>query len=268
MKRIDGVSFVKKEGYAVCHITNFSNALKKLIREQLSFVCYGAANATSSKRMYNYSNTLKEFIKRYDEKSKETQKGMIGELLIHILLNEFFAEFETISPFFNLEERSIKKGFDVVLTHRLNNSMWITEVKSGELHKNKNANGTSVDLLNTAKKDLYDRLNGENYSLWLNAINGAKIAYDSHSDLKNAVIDILENYGDDAIEGKIESKNMNVFLTSALFAPMNDIVEENTIKKKYNAINEENKFKCLFALSIQKGTYNKIYDFLQKEGQI
>lgn len=267
MKTIDGISFIKKDGYAVCHITNFSMALKKLIREQLSFICYGAANATSTKKMYNYNNTLKEFINRYNEKTEKIQKGMIGELLIHVLLNEFFAEFETISPFFNLEERSIKKGFDVVMTYKEDHSMWITEVKSGELHKGKTANGTTEDLLNTAKRDLYDRLNGENYSLWLNAINGAKIAFDKHNDLKDAVIDILEQYGEDSAEGKIKSTNMNVFLASALFAPLDDIIDKNTVKQKYSAITKENKFKCIFALSIQKETYIKIYEFLQKEGQ-
>lgn len=268
MKKVDGVSFIKKEGYAVCHITNFSIALKELIREQLSFICYGAANATSRKNMYNYSNTLKEFINRYNKKRDETKKGMIGELLIHVIFNEFYTDFETISPFFNLEERSIKKGFDIVMTYKEDHSVWITEVKSGELHKRKTANETTEDLLNTAKTDLFNRLNGENYSLWLNAINGAKIAFDKHNDLKDAVIDILEQYGDDSAEGKIESKNMNVFLASILFAPMNDHMKSNNVKQKYNAIKKENKFKGLFVISVQKETYNKIYEFLQKEGQI
>ena len=203
MRSIEGVRFKKDKDYAVCHILEFSDELKKLIREQLSFICYGATNTLSTRKIYNYNNTLKEFIKRYDEKKDNTQKGMIGELIIHVLINEFFPEYETVSPFFNIEERSVKKGFDVVLTNKENHMMWITEVKSGELHKGKDANETNIDLLNRAKSDLYSRLNGENQSLWLNAINGAKIALDSKKDLKDAVIEILEEYGDDSSEIKL-----------------------------------------------------------------
>lgn len=265
MGTIDGVTFKKEKDYAICHILDFSDELKKLIREQLSFICYGTANASSTRKLYNYNNTLKEFIKRYDEKSDATQKGMIGELIIHVLINRFFTEYETISPFFNIEERSIKKGFDVVLTNKTNRMMWITEVKSGELHKDKDVNGTTVDLLNTAKLDLYNRLNGENQSLWLNAINGAKIALDSKNDLKDAVIEILEQYGDDSVDNKIDSKNMNVFLSSVLFSNFSNSVDESRVKNKHDSIIKEKKFSGTFVLSVQKETYNKIYYFLKSE---
>jgi hypothetical protein len=268
MKTVDGVVFIKKEGYAVCHIQNFSDAFKELIRKQLSFICYGASNAASSRRTYSYCNTIKEFIKRYHEKSEETKKGMIGELLIHILLNEFFTDYETVSPFFNLEERSVKKGFDVVLTYKKDKTMWITEVKSEELHQNKNANRTTITLLDTAKLDLFNRLNDiENQSLWLNAVNGAKIAFDSNNDLKDAVINILEQYADDSQDGKVNSVDINVFLTSALFCCLKDSIEENAIGEKYSRIKNENKFKDIFVISMQKETYKRVFEFLKNEEQ-
>lgn len=265
MRSIDGVKFERENEYAVCYILDFSDELKELIRDQLSFICYGAANASSTKKLYNYNNTLKEFIKRYDEKKDNTKKGMIGELIVHILINEFFIEYETISPFFNIEERSIKKGFDVVLTNKTNHMMWITEIKSGELHKGKDTNETTVDLLNTAKSDLYNRLNGENQSLWLNAINGAKIALDNKNDLKDAVIEILEEYGDESVDNKIDSKNMNVFLSSVVFSNLNNTIDKSKVKKKYDSIINEKKFRGTFVLSVQKETYNKIYNFLKSE---
>ncbi|WP_252248165.1 DUF1837 domain-containing protein [Clostridium sp. ZBS20] len=265
MRIIDGIRFKKDKDYAICHIVEFSDELKRLIREQLSFICYGASNAASTRKIYNYNNTLKEFIKRYDEKWDNTQKGMIGELIIHVLINEFFPEYETVSPFFNIEERSIKKGFDVVLTNKTNNMMWITEIKSGELHKDKDANETNIDLLNTAKLDLYGRLNGENQSLWLNAINGAKIALDSKKDFKDAVIDILEEYGDCSTDNKIDSRNMNVFLSSVVFSDLRNSITESRVKNKYESIIKEKKFSGTVVLSVQKETYNKIYNFLKSE---
>lgn len=265
MRSIEGIKFEKEDEYAICHILNFSDELKKLIRNQLSFICYGAANASSTRKIYNYNNTLKEFIKRYDQKADKTQKGMIGELIVHILINEFFIEYETISPFFNIEERSIKKGFDVVLTNKTNHMMWITEVKSGELHKGKDANETTVDLLNTAKVDLHDRLNGENQSLWLNAINGAKIALENKNDFKDVVIEILEGYGDDSVDNKIDSRNMNVFLSSVVFSDLSNTIDRSRVKKKYDSIINEKKFNGTVILSVQKETYNKIYNFLKSE---
>ncbi|VYU41662.1 DUF1837 domain-containing protein [Clostridium paraputrificum] len=265
MRTIDGVMFKKDKDYAICHILEFSDELKRLIREQLSFICYGASNASSTRKIYNYNNTLKEFIKRYDEKQNNTKKGMIGELIVHVLINEFFPEYETVSPFFNIEERSIKKGFDVVLTNKINHMMWITEIKSGEIHKDKDVNETNVDLLNTAKSDLYGRLNGENQSLWLNAINGAKIALDSKNDLKDAVIEILEEYGDDSSDNKIDSRNMNVFLSSVVFSTFSNTITESRVKRKYNSIIKEKKFSGTFVLSVQKGTYDRIYSFLKSE---
>lgn len=265
MRIINGVMFKKDKDYAICHIVEFSDELKKLIREQLAFICHGASNASSTRKIYNYNNTLKEFIKRYDKKLDSTQKGMIGELIVHVLINEFFPEYETVSPFFNIEERSIKKGFDVVLTSKTNHMMWITEVKSGELHKDKDVNETNIDLLNTAKADLYGRLNGENQSLWLNAINGAKIALDSKKDLKDAVIEILEEYGDDSFDNKINSRNMNVFLSSVVFSNLSNRITEDRVKNKYDSISKEKKFSGTFVLSVQKETYNKIYSFLKSE---
>ena len=55
MRSIEGVRFKKDKDYAVCHILEFSDELKKLIREQLSFICYGATNALSTRKIYNYN---------------------------------------------------------------------------------------------------------------------------------------------------------------------------------------------------------------------
>lgn len=66
----------------------------------------------SSLKIYSYKETVKEFIKRYktdNNVSEDRKKGMIGELLVHIVL-ELEGRFFAASPFFNMEERSFKKG--------------------------------------------------------------------------------------------------------------------------------------------------------------
>lgn len=266
LKTINGVKFIKKNGYALCHIENLSVELRKIIRERLSAICFGMSAAASGRKLYSYQSTIKEFLSRYDLKPPNTKKGLIGELLNHILIAELFPEYAVVSPFFNLEEKSIKKGFDVVLTSIKDNELWITEVKSGELHKNKTSDETMNDLVSLARTDLLSRLKRENKSLWLNAIHDAKIALDKHNDLKTVVVDILEDLGDKSVDGLVDSKELNVFLTGTLFAPLLDLCSEAKVKRKQLAVSSEGKFKGIFVLSIQKETYKRVYTFLKREG--
>lgn len=269
MKVLDGVRFAKKANYALFHISDLTDDIKALLKKQLSFICYGKSASESGLDIYNYKNTLIEFLVRYENKAPDTQKGMIGELLSHIIINEYFDEYNVVSPFFNKEERSIKKGFDVVLSDKSDYSIWITEVKSGELHDEKDANQTTYDLLGTAKRDLIKRLNEEeNRSLWLNAINDAKLAFENYRDLKDAVVSILAGYG--AKEGtanSVQSDDINVFLVSALFAPLSNLTTASKIQAKSSEFQLENNFKKLYILSLQKGTYNKVYQFLKEESE-
>jgi hypothetical protein len=265
LKILDGVICNKKEKYCLFQIEDLTNEVKLAIRQEFSSICHGGVYAESGRNMYAYKNTLNEFLKRYNDKTPKIQKGMIGELLIHLLVHSFFDEFDVVSPFFNMEERSIKKGYDVVLTERLKANIWLIEVKSGELHKNKNSNQTMNDLLNTAKTDLQTRLNEENVSLWQEAINGARIAYDESKSEKDAVIDILMTFGDDASVGRNTSADKNIVVTGVLFADMIDRIEEITAKEKQQSIENSKIFKNVFVFALQKKTYEKIYCFLRNE---
>lgn len=270
MKEIDGVKYIKKSQYALFHIYDLTNDLKDILKKRLSFICYGRSASESDLTIYNYRYTLKEFISRYENKSCEKQKGMIGELLSHVIINEYFDEYYIVSPFFNKEERNVKKGFDVVLSEKSgDHSVWITEVKSGELHKGKDANKTTCDLIETAKRDLLERLNEkDNYVLWHNAINDAIITFQNNKSIKDAVIHFLDNYGTkgDNIQSK-KSSDINVFLVSALFAPLTDAITEATVKSKSDNLQTKKFFKKTFILSLQKETYQKVYHFLKEESE-
>jgi Cap4 SAVED domain len=262
---ISGVRLIKKDKYAICHINEFSDELKSLIRTQLSSVCYGVSKASMKRKAYNYKNTLKEFLTRYESKTPDTKVGMIGELLTHILIIQYFPEYNTVSPYFNLEERSIKKGFDVVLYSKDKNELWITEVKSGELHKNKNSNETNKVLLGNAKRDLKKRLNENEITFWENAINGAYSALDNHKDTKDAVVEILGEIEDEVSEDKVVSTDKNVILVGSLFSCLSDLIQEIPIEDFSNSVIGEKIFKDVIVLSIQKKTYVKIVEFLKEE---
>ncbi|GAB6615693.1 MULTISPECIES: hypothetical protein [Bacillus] len=265
MAVIDGVRFLKRKNHAICHIDFFSNGFKSLVRNQLSSVCHGPSKASWQRKAYNYKNTLKGFLDRYDSKSDDIKIGMIGELLTHLLILEYFPEFNAVSPYFNMEEKSVKKGFDIILFSKENSEIWITEVKSGELHKNKNANQTNKVLLGKAKRDLKGRLNENESTLWENAINGALVALEDKRDAKDAVLEILSDISDEVEENKAISTDKNVILVTSLFASFSDQIEEGEIKIYSDRVKKEKLFKELVVFSIQKNTYERVVEFLREE---
>lgn len=263
--KINGVGFEKNDKYSLCHISHFSDELKDIIRKILPEICYGVDEVSTGRSSYSYKATLKEFMLRYEKKTVKAQKGLIGELLAHILIRIFFSEFSVASLYFNTEERSVKKGFDVILVSDYDKTFWITEIKSGELHKDKNSNQTMNDLVGTAKNDLVKRLNSENRSLWINAISGAKDAISESKNWKKSIINILRDTQDASVLGKVKSNEMNTFLTGVLFNDLKDLVSTTSVEAKTNSITVLKEFKTVYVLSIQKETYSKIYDFLKKE---
>lgn len=265
MTELRGVSCYKETKYCLFCINEFTEDFKDALRDQFAAICHGEDYASSGRVMYSYHNTVKEFLKRYEGKAPTTKVGMIGELLIHLLMGAYFDEYKVVTPFFNMEERSIKKGYDVVLTEVDNPTIWLTEVKSGELHKNKNANQTMQDLLNTAKADLETRLNEENETLWLEAINGAKIAFDTKNTMKDAVVDVLMSWGDEAYSGNNTSEDKNVILSGVVFSDIADAVVREVPKNKQFSVEQEALFNKVYVIALQKGTYDKVYQFIREE---
>src|SRR5690606_31574732 len=87
------------------------------------------------------------------------KKGMIGELLAHLLLNYTDNNFTSLSILKNKEEKSIKKGFDIIYCEVDCDKLWYSEVKSGKSESGKEDSNTYNDiLLNRAKKGIIGEL--------------------------------------------------------------------------------------------------------------
>ena len=65
MELIPGVTKEDYSDYVLYYIENFSDELKSEIRSRLVSICHGAEHAQSTRVIYSYKYTLKEFIKRY-----------------------------------------------------------------------------------------------------------------------------------------------------------------------------------------------------------
>lgn len=261
---IDGIDFIDKDGYIICFINNLSDQFKNLIQKNLCMICNGKSSAENPKEYNNYKNTVKELNKRIKDKKESTLKiGIVGELLVHTIFSNYFTDYQSLSPLFNMEERSAKKGFDLVLFK--DNEIWINEVKSGNLHKDKTQDETIEELINVSKLDLKKRLNDGNLMLWLNAISHAKIALDRYNDEKEVVENILNEIYTNTKNDKLQGKNTNVFLTGVLFHNINEKFLESTIKSKLESVKSESLFKNLIVIAIQQEICDDIIDFLKGE---
>ncbi len=262
---MEGIEFLRKDDYSLVNISSFSSELRDAIRSHLSSICHGDELAASGRKMYNYECTLATFLDRYATKTDAFKIGMVGELLAHILIVELFDEFETVSPYFNLEEKHIKKGFDILLYEKNENEVWITEVKSGQLHQGKNSTETTKVLLSTARSDLNKRLNENELNHWQNAINAARSAIKDKSDYKKSVMAILMDEGDLVHDEAATSSDNNVFLVSALFSEEDERVEEEMIFNFCKDLERRKLFKKSVVLSAKKSAFEAVVEFLKSE---
>ena len=264
---LDGIRKIDTGEWSVYFVDHLSDALKKEIRERLSKICHGSLNAKSGRIAYSYKATAREFVKRYvtQDGNPNRQKGMVGELLFHVLMS-IEDEYIATSAFFNLEERSFKKGFDLSFFDNKTQELWIAEVKSGEKKKNqKDQSQAIIGLINTAKTDLQKRLNTNNNSLWLNAINHARLAMNETVDEKKVVLNLLGNYSDQSEQGVYTSEDKNVILVGVLFHPLSEEANPDKVGLKHNKTIRAQTFHKIRTVAIQKETYEEVFRFLESE---
>ena len=265
-KVIAGVKLISNSSsnVMILHIDSFSKELKDIIRKNLISICHGKANASRNPEGYSYKKTLKEFLKRLQKKNVKTKIGMIGELISFILLIETQDNHIQVTPFFNMEERSIKKGFDIILYDKSENQLVISEVKSGRPTRNQTPDNKTSNLIHLAKRDIIDRITSENDSPWYGAINGAS-AIMTHKKAKDAVIDILDDVLNTKPKKRLLKTNKKALLISVLYSNLTDRISLKNADSIYSRILKENKLSPFAILSIQKETYTNIIEFLKAE---
>ncbi|MDG9670589.1 hypothetical protein ONV78_22820 [Hahella sp. CR1] len=247
----------------VCRVEQFTDELKNEIRGRLAAICHGKDKVDEGSIIASYRETLKVFLRIYAGKSEDIRKGMIGELLAHILLIKGFPDYRSANPYFNMEESSVKKGFDIIVFDESCGELKIAEVKSGS-GGNVGADSANKTLLNTAKNDLKDRLNDSRVHIWMNAINGAKLAL-SGGKIKDEINRILEGCYMEATNNSPDSTSKNVILVSVLYRGCDDPISIDAAHEKAEKIIAEGLFQDMTVFSIQKETWENIVAFLNQE---
>ena len=255
---------LKTKKISKCHtyiVEDFNDELKGLIKKDLVSICHGPYRAKYQKKYYNYKKTIREFLKICRKMDAKKKMGLVAELLAHVLIRKMYKKFSPISLFFNMEEKSMKKGFDVLFSEE--NKLWITEVKSGKRQKG-NSITLHKQLLRSAKNDLSKRLTiaDEDYR-WRNALNGLEITRKTKSEKKKIEL-ILNEKKDDSDSGKSDSTDCNVILVSTLYTKSQKNIIES-LEELRESIDNEKLFNDLILFSVNKKTYSKVIAFFEEE---
>jgi hypothetical protein len=210
----------------VMNIKENSQELSDYIDEYIVSICEGDSGSSIA----NVKKELLEFLNR--KKDSTTRMGAVAEFFVHLLLNS--CNFKQECLFLNLEENSIKKGFDGYYSK--GNEEWIMESKSGMSTTIKTSH---VDKLKTAYDDLKSKLSGNvSNNPWKNAYNHA-----SQIDVKtNKTIRVhIKAMSDNFLNSKYaDIREFNIIPASTIFLDNSweDIYSKSLVTEIYNKVNE------------------------------
>lgn len=264
MPAISGIQLREQNNCYYFIIDNFSDEFKALIRKQLSSVWYGFADVEELPEIHSYKRTLSSFLDRYKDKSEDTKKGMIGELLAHILIGEYLNHMTSLSVLKNKEDRSIKKGFDIIYQDNSTAFLWYSEVKSG--HRgvaNESSTEYNTILLDRSYDGITDMFASKRDSLWESALIDVKLTI-ADTKKKINIAKLLDS--DSPIHGDDSKKN--IVLISVLYHCPTEPVEFDSIEAFLKKVIAEQKYENAIAISIQKKLFDKVAEFLTGEAAL
>lgn len=173
---MDGIDVKVTESATLVIVRAISEDFRVHVRDRLAEYCYGAVTVSEDLNFYSFEKTVAEFLRRYDPKPRMTQLGMAGELIVHVLMPLLHAELTSAAVYFNKEERSIKKGFDLTFLGSSDTTFWYGEVKSGEVSASSNADEKAASLIDIAASSLASMLDdADHLSRWEAALTDTRL---------------------------------------------------------------------------------------------
>lgn len=232
-------------------IKSLNPALKSYIDQQIVAICEGESEDSI--------NEVKEYLIGYFKKKSGStiETGSIAEFFIHLYLRHLGYRQEFL--YRNLEELSIKKGFDGYYT--LNSIEWIMESKSGSISTTGISHNSKIK---EAYSDLRKKLSGKSESdnnPWKNAFTHASLRQVNSADdlLKN-----LNKFSKEFQKGQFHNiKDLNIIPSSTIFMDNNwrDFDREEIQLNLSNWL-KENEYKGLLAIGISKQSTELFLNYL------
>ena len=237
----------------IIDIENITSDLKGYLDKHFVTICEG----NSGSDLKQVKKIVLEFL---NQKNLNTKMGATAEFFIHLYLKSLGFKQECL--YLNLEEGSIKKGFDGY--YSLDDlEEYIMESKSGS-HSTKGI--THPKKINEAYEDLKNSLAGKksNNNPWKNAYNHA-----SHIDV-GAAKNIRENIKQlsDEFDKNIfqEIKNFNIIPASTIFLDENWSDEYSTdIIDSLKELIEKFEFKKLNIICVTQKSLQLFEEYLKED---
>jgi hypothetical protein len=233
----------------IIDIEDFSINFKNFIDEKLITIYLGA-------RKINLDLAKKKLFYFLDSKSHNTKMGAIAEFFIHLYLSE--NQFKQECLMSNLEEGSIKKGFDGYYSK--DNEEWIMESKSGD---ESTAGISHKKKLKEAYNGLKSLLSGgSTNNPWENAYNHV-----SHRNVntRETIIKNIERLSDEFDEGVFYNiEDFNIIPTGTIFYDNNITSDKETIYDDIKELHNNFDFKDLKLICISKKSLNLFIDYLKE----
>ncbi|MCD7102071.1 hypothetical protein [Pseudoclavibacter sp. 13-3] len=259
---IEGLSLQSDGNTALVVIESISDTFKEHLQKRLAAFCYGAQTAAEDSSYYSFENTIREFLDRYEKKPESTKIGMAGELIVHVLMPHTHARLSSTAVFFNKEERSIKKGFDLTFHGVDGNALWYGEVKSGRVNESQTADEKSADLLKKAASDIADKLGpGAERSRWDSAIIDAGITLQSPQAATAKAL--LRSDVSSAVAGSDFEKNV-VLASTVIHALDHCQLSSEKLIETVRGLKKSSKFSSMCVLSVQQEEIESVISFLRE----
>jgi hypothetical protein len=233
----------------VLNIESINDIISKYIDETLIEI-YSKGHDTDIK-------IVKIKLKKYfDSKTKGfIDIGSIAEFFTHLFLN--LKQYQQECLYKNLEENSIKKGFDGFYSK--DGEIWIMESKSGLI--------TTKDISHKSKiyesyNDLSKKLSGkcDSNNPWENAYSHAMHA-GTNQDILHSIKKLEDMYTLKQFTGISE---YNIIPSSSIFYQIDDFehIDFESLKKDIIIISKNKKFKKLNIICINKKTKNLFLEYI------
>lgn len=235
----------------IIDIPQINEELNVLMNNNLVSICEGNTHG-------DISCVKKDLIQLFENKTFEWKMGAIAEFFIHLYITTLDYKQEFL--YRNLEEDSIKKGFDGLFSK--NNDFWIVESKSGSI----NTKGIShKSKVKEAMVDLSNKVTGigQTNNPWKNAYNHA-----SHMDVKasDTLRKDLKNLSDKfnlGVYGNISDFNTIPCGTIFLNGIWKDSDSEKIIQDITN-LSSNLSGKKIFVICITQNTIDMFLDYIKK----
>ena len=170
---------------SILHIENFDQKFLEKIDKSIVKICEGKSDSSCDE----VKKRMVSFLKGKDEKKVH---GSIAEFFLHLYLNSM--KYKQDCLFFNLEENSVKKGFDGVYTK--NNEIYLMESKSGRFDTKSISH---ISKIKESYTDLEKYLSGTSAkglgNPWINAFSHAnQVSVRTKKSVRDKIKQIQRNF--------------------------------------------------------------------------